>query len=62
VFSVKNSQVIHIDLWPLPFQFNLTLSLVILGCFAVGVLSGGLLVWLTHVFKRLFERKNKEET
>jgi Protein of unknown function (DUF1049). len=61
VFAVKNSQIVPIDLWPLPLQFNLTLSLVILGAFFTGLLCGGFLVWCKHVLKKLFRLKSDEE-
>tara|TARA_R110002095_G_scaffold171206_4_gene148773 strand:+ start:2684 stop:2950 length:267 start_codon:yes stop_codon:yes gene_type:complete len=60
VFAVKNSHVVDIDLWPLPLQFRLTLSLVLIGTFAVGALSGGLLVWISQVSKRFLKTQEKQ--
>jgi uncharacterized integral membrane protein len=60
VFAVKNSRVVPIDLWPLPLQFNLTLSLVILGCFAVGMGFGALLVWMSHLINKLMDAKHND--
>jgi uncharacterized integral membrane protein len=59
VFAVKNSHVVAIDLWPLPLQFKLTLSLVLIGTFAVGALSGGLLVWISQISKRFLKNPEK---
>ena len=59
VFAVKNSHIVAINLWPFPLQFNLTLSLVLIGTFAVGALSGGLLVWISQITKRLFKDNAK---
>jgi uncharacterized integral membrane protein len=59
VFAVKNSHVVAIDLWPLPLQFKLTLSLVLIGTFAVGTLSGGLLVWISQISKRFLKPHEK---
>lgn len=56
IFAVKNSQVVPIDLWPLPFQFNLTLSLVILGAFIGGMIGGGFLVWLSSMWKLFYSK------
>ena len=60
VFAVKNSRVVDIDLWPLPFQFRLTLSLVLIGTFTVGALCGGFLVWIAQVGKRLLKPQDKK--
>lgn len=59
VFAVKNSHVVAIDLWPLPLQFKLTLSLILIGTFAVGALSGGLLVWISQISKRFLKPVEK---
>ena len=61
VFAVKNSQIVPIDLWPLPLQFNLTLSLVILGAFFTGLLCGGFLVWFKQTLKKMFRLKKHED-
>ncbi|NCP62090.1 MAG: LapA family protein [Alphaproteobacteria bacterium] len=60
VFAVKNSRVVAIDLWPLPLQFKLTLSLVLIGTFTVGALAGGLLVWISQISKRFLKPAEKE--
>ncbi len=60
VFAVKNSRVVAIDLWPLPLQFKLTLSLVLIGTFTVGALAGGLLVWISQLSKRFLKPSEKE--
>lgn len=60
VFAVKNSQIVGIDLWPLPLQFKLTLSLVLMGTFFVGALAGGFLVWASHFRKRFLRKKPRE--
>lgn len=56
IFSVKNSQVVDIDLWPLPLQFRLTLSLVLVGTFTVGTLAGAGLVWVSAFLHRIGEK------
>ena len=61
VFAVKNSHVIDINLWPFPVQFKLTLSLVLIGTFTLGALSGGLLVWISQVTKRLFKNNTQAD-
>ena len=60
VFAVKNSHIVAIDLWPLPLQFRLTLSLVLIGTFAIGALSGGILVWISQISKRFLKLQEKQ--
>lgn len=60
VFAVKNSRIVPIDLWPLPLQFNLTLSLVILGSFFAGLFFGGFVVWIKQVYKKVLTKKSSD--
>lgn len=60
IFSVKNSSIVDINLWPLPLQFRLTLSLVLIGTFATGALFGGLLVWISHLRKHFLKAQKKK--
>ena len=61
VFTIKNSQVVNVNLWPFPFEFQLTLSLVILGSFGFGALLGGGIIWLSRLSRKLFAVKEEEK-
>ena len=52
VFSVANRGGVTLDLWPLPYQVDLPLYLVLLGALIVGFAAGGLYVALTGAARR----------
>lgn len=46
VFAIANREKVAISLWPLPWDVTLPLFMVILGVLMVGLVVGGLMVWL----------------
>ncbi|MFQ6017231.1 MAG: LapA family protein [Kiloniellaceae bacterium] len=47
VFAAANRDRVEIDLWPLENSVNPPLFVVILGSLLVGLLAGGMIVWLS---------------
>jgi len=47
VFSVVNRHVMTVDLWPLDMTANVRIFVVVLGALVIGVLWGGLGIWIT---------------
>ncbi|MGE0660787.1 MAG: lipopolysaccharide assembly protein LapA domain-containing protein [Reyranellaceae bacterium] len=46
VFAIANRETVTISLWPLPWEASLPLFLVLLAVLLLGILVGGLIVWL----------------
>ncbi len=46
-FAFANFDYVSLDLWPLAFSLSVPLSVLILGSLFLGVLIGGLAVWLS---------------
>lgn len=46
-FAVINRQVVTIDLWPLPWTASLPLFLMVLGALGLGMVAGGVIVWVS---------------
>ncbi len=46
VFAIANREKVVISLWPLPWEVALPLFMVLLAVLAVGLIMGGLIVWL----------------
>ncbi len=57
LFAVVNRKAVPVNFWPFPYAVDLPLSAVVFGGFFLGVLSGGLAVWLGGVRKRRRERQ-----
>lgn len=47
LFAVVNRHAVQVGLWPLPWQVNLPLYLLVLGALAVGLIVGGVIVWVS---------------
>jgi uncharacterized integral membrane protein len=47
VFAVINRHSVMVDLWPLPWEVQLPLYLLVLGFLALGLVLGGCMVWLS---------------
>ncbi len=47
VFAAANFDFVSLDLWPFAFSLSVPLSVLILGSLFLGVLIGGLAVWLS---------------
>jgi uncharacterized integral membrane protein len=47
VFAVINRHDVLLDLWPLPWEIQLPLYLLVLGALALGLIVGGALVWIS---------------
>jgi len=52
IFAVMNRAAVAIDLWPLPWQIQAPVFLILLGSLAVGLLIGLLLALLTGGSRR----------
>ncbi len=61
LFAVVNSDPVPVSFWPLPYVIQLPLSAVGFVMFFLGVISGGLAVWLGGVRKRRRERLRAAE-
>lgn len=46
IFAIANREKVAISLWPLPWDVTLPLFLVLLGVLLIGLVVGGLIVWL----------------
>jgi len=46
VFAIANRQTVTVSLWPLPWEASLPLFLVLLAVLLLGLMAGGLIVWL----------------
>jgi uncharacterized integral membrane protein len=47
LFAVINRHNVLVDLWPLPWEVQLPLYLLVLAALAIGLVIGGVLVWLS---------------
>ncbi len=47
VFSVANREAITLDLWPFALSLSVPLSMALLASLVLGLLIGGLAVWLS---------------
>ena len=54
----SNTQLITLQLWPIPGQLSLALWLPILLAFGIGLLFGALLIWLKSITSRRAARQN----
>ena len=58
----SNTQLITLQLWPIPGQLSLALWLPILLAFGTGLLFGALLIWLkSNVFYRVTRQMRKQK-
>jgi uncharacterized integral membrane protein len=49
IFALSNRSMVTLDLWPLPFDLDLPLYLVVLGPLAIGLVGGASLAWAAAV-------------
>lgn len=47
VFAVVNRRPVDVELWPLPWTVALPLFVLVLGALAVGLVTGGVIVWIS---------------
>ncbi len=59
-FAVTNRGFVTVGLWPLPFEVDLPLYLLVLGVLIVGFLAGGFLSWLGGGRHRSLARRRAE--
>lgn len=57
VFAVANREKVTISLWPLPWEASLPLFMVLIGVLVLGLLVGGLIVWLGGHHHRVTARQ-----
>lgn len=57
IFTVSNRGRVEIDLWPLPFVYDLPVFAVGLGGVLVGFLFGAVIAWLSGGKTRKFSRQ-----
>ena len=49
VFAASNDSQVTLHLWPFKTGLNLPVWLAVLGAFGAGVVTGGLIVWLSTI-------------
>lgn len=59
VFAVSNLHSVHLELWPLPFTVDVPVYIAVLGPLAVGMIVGGIIVWLAGGRHRRLARQNR---
>jgi len=52
LFTLSNTQLVQLGLWPLDYRLELPLSVAILTGMAMAFLAGGLIVWLGALGQR----------
>jgi uncharacterized integral membrane protein len=57
VFAVVNRDPIRIDLWPLPWDVQPPLYLLVLGCLFIGFVIGGAAAWISGARRRRLARE-----
>ena len=61
-FAVANRRAVTLDLWPLELTVTLPLFMAILGSLFLGLLIGGLILWLSTGRVRLARRRAERRT
>ena len=61
-FAVANRRAVTFDLWPLELTVTLPLFVAILGSLFLGLLIGGLILWLSSGRVRLARRRAERRT
>ena len=56
VFAVTNTSHVPLDLWPLPYQAEMPLSVAVFAGFALGFVAGGIIVWIAGGKSRSLSR------
>lgn len=63
VFAVANRETVTISLWPLPWEASLPLFLVLLVVLVLGLMAGGLIVWLGgHRYRATARQQTRSNT
>jgi uncharacterized integral membrane protein len=57
VFALFNRQDVTLNLWPFGYEVGAPLYIVTLGALALGLLGGGLFVWMANVRHRWRARR-----
>ncbi len=58
----SNTQLITLQLWPIPGQLSVALWLPILLAFGIGLLFGALLIWLKSITSYRASKTNAKKT
>jgi uncharacterized integral membrane protein len=61
LFSVNNRGLAMVDFWPLGFAIEMPLYLLGVGALLLGMLLGGLMIWVPSLRHRLAARKLGKE-
>ena len=56
-FAAVNHQPVTLELWPLPYETAMPVSVAVLGAFAAGVLAAALVFWVRGLPLRLDRRR-----
>lgn len=64
VFAVANRHDVRLEFWPLPWAVDLPVYLVVLGVLALGLVLGGLVMWLSGhgARRRAREQRRRAES
>ena len=57
VFAVSNRQDVSVSLWPFDLMVTMPIFIMSLGCLALGMLFGGIFVWIGTLSHRLAARR-----
>ena len=60
LFTLSNTRPVQLALWPLDVTVDIPLAIAVLASMAVGVLIGGLMVWLPALRHRLRARRAEQ--
>lgn len=61
IFAASNRDSVAVDLWPLPWQIDLPLFLLVLGALGLGLLFGALVGWMSAGSARTAAREARRE-
>lgn len=57
LFLLSNTETVHIGLWPTDYSLQAPLSVAVLIALGVGLLCGGLIVWMAELGQRRRARR-----
>jgi len=60
LFTLSNADTVPLKLWPFDWKYEMPLSVAILTAAGLGLLLGGLLVWITELGQRRRARRAEE--
>lgn len=61
VFALSNREPVSLSLWPLPWEADAPLFLLLLATLLLGVLIGALLAWSSGRSRRVAARENRRD-